>query len=90
MGEGAPLLQREVNGPLLVNNGHVELIEDRVCKHDTPSESDPGDGIKTALIRVGSKLCRRVFVSKCQEAGEHLAYLTRTNILFGSLDMTIK
>lgn len=49
----------EVNRPLLVNNGHVELIE--VCKHDTPTESDPDDGIKTALIRAGS------IRSVCQE-----------------------
>lgn len=46
------------------------LIEDRVCKHDTPTESDPGEGLKTALIRAGSKLRRRVFVCTCQGRGE--------------------
>lgn len=32
----------------------MELVED--CKHDAATESDPGTGIKTALIRAGSKL----------------------------------
>lgn len=54
----------EFNGPLPVNNGHVELVEDRLCKHDTPTESDPGEGIKTALIRAGSKLCLCVRVRR--------------------------
>lgn len=35
----------------------MQLVEELVHGHDTPSESDPGEGIKTAFIRAGSKLC---------------------------------
>lgn len=75
----ALLLKRGFNGPLPVNNGHVEL---GVCKHDTPTESDPGEGIKAALIRAGSKRRRRVFVCTCQGRREQSVCLTRTNTLF--------
>lgn len=33
----------------------MELIECWMCKHDTPSDLDPGKVIKTALIRARNK-----------------------------------
>lgn len=62
----------------------MQLVVELVHGHDTPSESDPGEGIKTAFIRAGSKLWR-VFVYTCQGKSEYFAYLTRTSIFFQSL-----
>lgn len=80
-GGGAPLYNKKFNGCLPVNNGHVELVEDQLCKQSTPPESDPGRGITTALIRAGGKL-HGVFVCMYQGRGEHSECFTRNNMLF--------